>query len=77
MVAVLFFNYLKYIRRYLVNVLPAYLIKNYSTDMDIRTQQFCREENNGVQSLIECLEMQIKGLPYKKPKQNNNKIHTK
>lgn len=31
------FNYLKYIRRYLVNVLAAYLIKNYSRDMDRRT----------------------------------------
>lgn len=44
MVVVLLFNYLKYIRRYLVNVLSAYLIKNYSTDTDIRTQQPCREK---------------------------------
>lgn len=50
---VLLFNYLKYIRRYLVNVLSAYLIKNYSTDVDIKTQQSCREENNGVRSLVE------------------------
>lgn len=47
------FNYLKYIRSYLVNVLSAYLIKNYSTDMDIRSQQSCIEENNGVRSIIE------------------------
>lgn len=53
MVVVLLFNYLKYVRRHSVNALPAYLIKNYSTDMHIRAQQSCREENNGVQSLTE------------------------